>query len=59
MPSQLNSVSSFSNFGCLLRQPGMGARKMTWLSTTHPEAPMMMSQFSALGTKLGTHSSDL
>ena len=31
----------FSNFGCLLRQPGMGNRKTTWLSTTHPEAPRM------------------
>ncbi len=45
MPSQLNSVSSFSIFGCLLRQPGMGSRKMIWMSTTHPEAPRMSQIF--------------
>ena len=38
-------LSFFSNFGCLLRQPGMGSRKMTWLSTTHPDAPRMSQIF--------------
>ena len=49
----------FSNFGCLLRQPGMGSRKMTWLSTTHREAPRMSEHFQLWAQKLGTHSSDL
>ena len=48
-----------SNFGCLLRQPGMGSKKMTWLSTTHPDAPRMSQTFSALGTKLGTYQSNV
>ena len=44
--AQLSFFFFFFNFGCLLRQPGVGSRKMAWLSTTHPDAPRMSYIFS-------------
>ena len=49
----------FSDFGCLLRQPGMGSRKMSWLLSTPSRCTSDVSDLSALGRKLGTYPSNM
>ena len=43
----------FSNFGSLLRHPGVGSRKMQWLSPTHLDSPTL-SQVCFSNYGLGT-----
>ena len=43
----------FSNFGNLLRRPGLGKRKMTWFKSNDPDAYEMSQVFQVWAQMLG------